>query len=307
MKRKVIQLAGKTLVVSLPSKWARQNNVKKGQEVDVEEKGHDLLIKTQSVPEEMKKSFDAKGISERVFRWSLSSLHKQGYDEIEVLFDNPKVLEWLDDLVKNLFIGFVIVDQSGKRCLVRRISQEMDKEFDTALRRAFLVTISLGESMIELYKKKERVRFAELVSLEKTNNQLTNFCERILNKMGHPDPKKTCFYYAIVWNTEKICDDLKYFCKYISLSKNKKIRFSADVLTFLEHAIKFFKDFYAIVYKFDFRQLEALNEERKRFLREKEKYLKAKTPEEIVLLDYLLSFIIKIDEYSASMIAVKME
>jgi len=246
-------------------------------------------------------------LAERVFRWSLSSLHKQGYDEIEVLFGNPHVLDWLNDLVKNLFMGFVIIDQTEKRCIVRRISQEMDAEFDTALRRAFLVTISMGESMIELYKKKERERFAELVSLEKTNNQLTNFCERILNKMGHPDPKKTCFYYAIAWNTEKICDDLKYFCKYISLSKNKKIRFSPDVLSFLEHAVKFFKDFYAIVYKFDFRQLEALNQERKQLLRDKEKFLKNKTPEELVLLEYLTSFIIKIDDYSASLIAVKME
>ena len=35
MKRNVIQLAGKTLVVSLPSKWVKLNSVKKGDELNV--------------------------------------------------------------------------------------------------------------------------------------------------------------------------------------------------------------------------------------------------------------------------------
>ena len=35
IKRKVIQLAGRTLVVSLPSKWAKKHNVQKGDEIVV--------------------------------------------------------------------------------------------------------------------------------------------------------------------------------------------------------------------------------------------------------------------------------
>ena len=33
MKRNVIQLAGKTLVISLPARWTKLNNIKKGDEL----------------------------------------------------------------------------------------------------------------------------------------------------------------------------------------------------------------------------------------------------------------------------------
>ena len=42
MIRKVIQLASRTLVVSLPSKWVKTVNVQKGDEIEVIEKGDQL-------------------------------------------------------------------------------------------------------------------------------------------------------------------------------------------------------------------------------------------------------------------------
>jgi len=43
MKRKVSQIGPATLMVSLPSKWAKQFGVKKGSELEIEEKGNKLL------------------------------------------------------------------------------------------------------------------------------------------------------------------------------------------------------------------------------------------------------------------------
>ena len=44
MKRKAIQLANQTLVISMPSKWVKEQGIKKGDEIDVEEKGKRLMI-----------------------------------------------------------------------------------------------------------------------------------------------------------------------------------------------------------------------------------------------------------------------
>ena len=44
MKRKIIQLAGKTHVVSLPSKYVKKYGLKKGDEVDVEERGAQIVL-----------------------------------------------------------------------------------------------------------------------------------------------------------------------------------------------------------------------------------------------------------------------
>ena len=44
MKRKVIQIAGSTQLVSLPRKWAKEHNVRKGDEVDVQENGNTVIV-----------------------------------------------------------------------------------------------------------------------------------------------------------------------------------------------------------------------------------------------------------------------
>ena len=55
MKRKVIKLADKTSVVSLPSKWIKNYKVEKGDELDLEEIGNSILIKPSKQQTEIKK------------------------------------------------------------------------------------------------------------------------------------------------------------------------------------------------------------------------------------------------------------
>ncbi|MFC1723694.1 AbrB/MazE/SpoVT family DNA-binding domain-containing protein, partial [Nanoarchaeota archaeon] len=45
MRRKAIKLATNTLVISLPSKWAQRNNIIKGSELELDEKGSYLILK----------------------------------------------------------------------------------------------------------------------------------------------------------------------------------------------------------------------------------------------------------------------
>ena len=51
MKRKVSQVGPATLMVSLPSKWARRYSVKPGDEVDLVEDGPKLIIGAGPVTE----------------------------------------------------------------------------------------------------------------------------------------------------------------------------------------------------------------------------------------------------------------
>jgi len=47
MKRRAIQLAKKTLVVSLPQAWVRKQGIKKGQEIHVREQGRSLVLHSE--------------------------------------------------------------------------------------------------------------------------------------------------------------------------------------------------------------------------------------------------------------------
>ncbi|PIN75262.1 hypothetical protein COV18_03670 [Candidatus Woesearchaeota archaeon CG10_big_fil_rev_8_21_14_0_10_37_12] len=298
MKRKVIQLAGKTFVVSLPTTWAREWGIEKGDEIELTERGSEIIIGTQRARDSKRGTADASNVNERTLRWMLSSMHKKGYDEIEIKTKNQEHAKLIDELLKDLFLGFAVVHKSDSHCVVRSVSKELDDQFEIILRRAFLVTLNLADDSLKLIKQKKFDQLPDLISLEKMNNQLTNFCQRLLNKRGHEDPMKTNFMYVIVWNLEKIADDYKYLCEHLSNKKNV----SNDVLNCLEHANELIRGYYELFYGFNIEKLSALAENHKNLKTEIHSALEK--GKDAVALSHILHSITNTADFSASMFAV---
>lgn len=304
MKRKVIQLAGKTHVVSLPRKWVLKYGIKKGDELDLEPKNGAIVVNTEKGMELEKQILDVSKMNERVIRWALAALNKMGVDEIEVINYKPKDLEVVQELVNGFFIGFAIMEQTPKRCVIRSVSKELETEFDATLRRAFLITLSMGESAVDYIKQGKFRDMTELLALERTNNQLTNFCERILNKKGYKDYRKTCFMYVIARDLEKICDDYRYVCEYLSNPKKGEKIISKEVLDFFKRVNNFLRGYYELFYNYDVKKLVNLSIEKKALVKDAEKLFKTKKGKEVNIINILLNLVIKTGELSASIIAL---
>ncbi len=305
MKRKVIQLAHKTLVVSLPSKWVKKYNVMKGAELDAEERGQQMVFSTmlQSDSERIKVDFSELN-SEVIRRWVLASLHKSGYDEIEITYKDSSVIKVIQETIRDLLTGFAIVEQGKNVCVIRVVAEEQEKEFETVLRRAFLVVKNMGEGIYDYAKENRLERLNELLVLEKTNNQLTNFCERILNKRGYSNYKRTCFAYVVAWNLEKVCDNYKEICEL--LSANPKSKVSCPVIEMIKTANDYFGRYYELFYKFEINRLSELDRERNAFRKKTSEMLKSSRGTDTAVLCSLKDFVEKVSDFSASFIALKL-
>jgi len=297
VKRKVIQLAGKTFVISLPSAWVKQWGITKGEEIELLENGPQLQITTSKARDMKKCSVDFTNASERVIRWVLSSLHKKGYDEIEMITSSKEQEAIIDELLKDLFIGFAIIHKTAGSCIVRCLSKEFEDQFDIILRRAFLVTLSLAEQTTELAASGKYDQLPTLATLEKNNNQLTNFCQRILNKRGNPDATKTTFLYVITWNLEKIADEYKYLGK--SLAVRKQI--GKQTLALLKETNRLLRDYYELFYSFDLQGLNRLATAYKKLHEDIEQLM---TKEDPLHLSYLSHIVLKIADFSPSTVAL---
>lgn len=297
MRRKVIQLAEKTFVISLPSQWVKQWGITKGEELELIENGSQLQVITEKARELKKCTIDLTNANERVIRWVLSSLHKKGYDEIEATTTGPEQEKILDELLKDLFIGFAIVHKTQNNCIIRCLSKEVEDQFDIILRRAFLVTLSQAEQISQLIAKKEYEKLSSTISLEKNNNQLTNFCQRILNKKGYVDAAKTTFIYVIIWNLEKISDEYKYLCEH--LAEQKKI--GKNALRLLNETNKLLRKYYELFYSFN---LQELTELAQKYAELNEEIQKTMQKEDAITLSYLSHIVLKIADFSASTFAL---
>ncbi len=260
MKRKIMKLADTTYAVSLPLKLVRKYNLQKGQEVDIaEEKNNCLSINFGKSEQELQKiDVDIRNLNERAVRIILGGLHKKGYDILNITYSKEEQLGIIEDLVKNLMLGFIISEETKNRCVVMALGSQNSGEFDLSLKRAFYVTFNMFEQLIEYLKEPKSHSLDKILLLEKTNNQLCDFCQRTINKSSTDE--NSTFKYLLPWNLEKVCDDLKYIIVYI---KERKVLLSGKSIDVLEETLLFLRASFDMLYSFDFTKLDKVTKDKK--------------------------------------------
>ena len=259
MKRKIIKLADTTYVVSLPLKWARKHNIKKGDEMNVEEAGNKLVLALEKelIQKELTKEVNLDKLSPIALR-IVANLYKYGYDELDVKFNQVETLQNIQKACEKILIGYEIVSQSKDKCLIKDITSTKTSEFDTIMRRIFLITLEIAENFHQAVKDNNKQRIREVRVMETTNNKFTNLNERLLNKMLYTqENKKALFLYTLVWEMEKIADEYKYMCYY--LVTLNKIKQNSETIQLLLDVTEYLRTFYEVYYKFDPEKIFYLN------------------------------------------------
>ena len=246
MKRKIVRHGSSSLTITLPIKWVEKFNLKKGDELNIEEAGPMLMLTTEQEIASPKKevSITESGIFTKN---NLSHLYQLGYDEIEVRFDESSVLEEIKKRLPNC-IGFEIIDQKDNMVYIKSIATTIESEFDTLLRKSFQITNEMARCILDILKKNHYEKLKEIRNMEALNNKFTDVCIRILNKKGYKIPKRTMQIYEIVKNIERIADEFKYICDLFS-GYSKKI--DKDMLNNFVEAVDYYMVFYNMFYKFD--------------------------------------------------------
>ena len=86
MKRKVIQIAESTQLISIPRQWGKKYNIKKGDELEVIEKDNVLEISTKRTDQEMEITLDVTDLDKTCIAYIVRSAYRRGYDIIKVVF-----------------------------------------------------------------------------------------------------------------------------------------------------------------------------------------------------------------------------
>lgn len=302
MKRKLIKLAEKTLVISIPSNWISSQGLAKGDEVDLDVENYKLIITPpQKILAHKSITIDVKNIVERVLRWKISSFHKKGYDEIIITNYSEEQNKIIEELIKDLFVGFIIKEKSSLRIVVGQIAAVDVKEFDATLRRAFRQLKEMADQTQKAFENNDSKLLAMQVENEHTNNKLTNFCERLLNKYlkqkenGH-------FWYVIAWNLEKIADNFKYIANYYA----KKPEISKESIDLYIKTKNYLEGYVNIFYDFDIKKLVKLSQTKKELEKEIINLLEKGELKDRVFLHYLHMIILQLADFSASTIAIRM-
>lgn len=298
-------MGGKTMVVSLPSNWVKKYGLKKGEEVDLEERDRTLAISTDKNLSVRKTTLDVR-LLKISGRRVMAALYKRGYDEIEVLYDKPQELEEIKKALSLEAMNFEIIKQTKDRCTIKSIAEATHEEFDNILRRTFLVLNSMLEEIHEGLIAQDKKKIEEAKEHEKTNNKFTHFCRRSLNKRGYKNYEITSIMYTIIEQLENVADELKFLCDFLISEDLKKLKISEDTNKLFNDVNAFTNHFYELFYNFDLEKAEKFTQERKKIIEIARELFMKKPNKEVKIIHHLMNTTQRIFEMLGPLLATKL-
>jgi len=273
MKRRVIQIANSTQLISLPRKWTQKYGVKKGDEMEVEEQGNKILISTEKGAELGHIEIDVTGLDRTTILYYIQTLYRTGYDEIKVNFNNPTTIHYRTNKNVNItpvihgevnrLIGYEIVQQKENFCVIKNLSQSSITEFDSVLRRIFLL---MNDASSDLLKGIKELNYGLIETIEEKHDSITKFisyCLRLLHKYGYPDQRKALISYHIISTLDKLIDILKNGGRDILKLKHKFDAKTIQLMTIINESVHIYSEFF---FKFDLKKAVQIYKNRQEML-----------------------------------------
>lgn len=230
MKRKVVAQGNQSLTLTLPIKWVREQQIKAGDEVDVNHSGSELII-SKGTPKRggtVQINVTTATNNSKLLRSLIFGAYRSGADEIEIHFEalelvdrdmgRVKTIKYIQDTV-NLLIGVSIVEQTKNFCRIKDITGASEEEFDNILRRTFLLILSIGEQSLKAFEEKDKEAFADVPLIYESIRKFTEYCMRLLGKYEYKEHENTGHFYATVICFDDISDAYRHLTKHFATSK----------------------------------------------------------------------------------------
>ena len=273
MRRRVIKQGHNTLTITIPSKWARQFNIKAGDEIDLKEKDNGLFISTEKRGEKLFAEVDISGLDIPSIWKYFMAVYREGYDEIRVKFNTEERYDSpykfftshavdmsyskktgnytpfeLIQQITNRFIGFEVIEHHKEHCVIKDMADISSKEFDSSLRRVFLLIQQMSEELSEAIKTNNTKILEHTHDIDINVDKFHDFCIRVLNKTGFKDVRKSHLLFSTLYLLEMIGDEFKNLALHIIKDMDGK---RLDNLKQLGEMIaEQFNKFYDLFYSF---------------------------------------------------------
>ena len=276
MKRRLVKQGNGALTITLPFKWLENNNLSKGDYLELLESGRDLII---SVDKELiNKEQEIEISKERpFFKRYLKSCYILGYDKLEVFSKEKLPIELIKKAMEDL-IGYEITELTATRCVIIQIASFQDEGFDIIMRRIFFMISSMFDDIINSLSNLENMK--DIALTEESINRLVNYCLRVLNKQGYKEFKKTQYIYQIIVGLENIGDYLRDFC--LGVSKN-----DGEVEELLLEMKSYYEDFSQLFFKYDMKKIQKIKQKRIDLYKKSQKLISS-YPHEVLYLYQIL-------------------
>ncbi len=283
MRRKVIRQGHNTLTITLPTSWAKNFNLKAGDELELVERDNGLFLSTERKDDRKVALIDIEGLDIPTIWKYIMAVYREGYDEVQVkfnpnqIYDSPfkfysahaidlkygkkPLRKTAQETIHNIvsrFVGFEVMENYKDHCVIKDIGNISSKDFDASLRRVFLLIQQMTQELQEAIKTNDPDLVKHAHDIDINIDKFHDYCIRVLNKTGFKDIKKSHVMFSTLYLLELMGDEFKHIAYHILEDmKGKKLENLQELAALIHDQ---FNQFYDFFYNFDAKKINAMSE-----------------------------------------------
>jgi len=298
LKRKVIKHGPSTYIISLPVEWVKKHNITKGAELEVNEEGKNIIVSSENEEKPLEITVDITGLDRTSIMYIIRSFYRLGYDTINVIFNKPttiyqrnnKTLNTLSVIHTevNRLIGYEIIQEGEKSCTIKDLQGTSEKDFETILRRIFLLIVDTSRDLIEGIKNNDKSLLETIENKHDTITKFVSYCLRLLNKKSFIIQRKASYYYHIIALLDRITDVIKYSAREI-IAYNKKL--NTQIIGIIEIIVKDKYNYYQLFYDYNNNKITEINTNRYKAEKELKKIPESVKTAEIIIANSMFQIL----------------
>lgn len=258
MQRKLVKHGEATHMISLPSKWLKENNLSKGDEITLTESDIGLLV-TSSVKNKSIKEItqNTKDLSEKNLENILTHLYRSGFDKIILTDTNQEVLKQLRQIIPKL-MGFEITSKSSTEVILENVAEPENTKYDVILKKIFLIISDQIKSTITDLEQ-SKYNLEEITEDRIQTDKFILFCRRLINKNNIQNSQLEWELLTFLMHIEHT---LYYFYEY---ANKNKIKIEKEIFSLLSELENYFELLRTAYYDKDLNAINRIHDLRKKY------------------------------------------
>jgi phosphate uptake regulator len=241
--RKVMQMSNSSFVVTLPKEWADFNSLIKGDSIEFQNSGNDLIVKSKK-EKKLILNLDFEDMPQDLVWRHLVCAYRKGANKVNIKYGSKENLNTIMEFVRDL-MGWAIVKYDQEKVIIKDLIPIGDTDFNIAFKNVFILVLDMGGEVLEGLVNRDKEILDNVPYLDYNINKFTNLCLRILN-LKSSDYEKTNSLYKIISTLEEIGDEYR---KLAVFYKSGKLR--PELIEMFERVNSFLKEYYELFHNFN--------------------------------------------------------
>ena len=274
--RRVQLTGGSTYILSLPSKWVKENKITKGSEITIEDDKGKLLISygEDRKAENVKRiNIDGK-VNLEHFQRAITSLYISDFDTL-IITSSQYIDQPLREAVKRfarLVMGIEIFEESSRSVVLQNVLDSASFPLSNAIRRMSLNVETMIEDVISGINESDEKLLDSVINRDDEVDRYQLYVYREV-KSGKNENENSVFYLIFSRILERMADHAVNICKLWKAREDLNQENKDSFVSFLKTALNMYRKASEAFYARKFDELNGIIERKPELINKKQEIL----------------------------------